>query len=83
MDPLSALPLVLMAIPLAMTSPRKLNNFGFLTSIGILFFYYVVRDVSNQFGNSGKLIPLLASALPIVIILAIAGTLFYRKNRVL
>jgi len=83
MEPLSALPLVLIAIPLAIISPRKLNNFGFLFSIGIWFFYYVLCGFLNEAGNTGKIPPLLATTLPILIILAIAGTLFYRKNRVL
>jgi lipopolysaccharide export LptBFGC system permease protein LptF len=81
--PLCSLPLVLIAVPLAMTSPRKLNNMGFLAAVIILFLYYLIRHLSVQFGDHGAIDPLLAASLPILIISSAAGALFVRKNRIL
>jgi lipopolysaccharide export system permease protein len=81
--PLSALPLVLVAVPLAMTSPRKLNNMGFLVAVLILFLYYLIRHVSVQMGEHEVLDPLLAASLPFLIISLAAGLLYHRKNRIL
>jgi len=81
--PLTSLPLVLIAVPLAMTSPRKLNNLGFLMAIVILFIYYLIRHISVQLGIFSIVPPLLAAALPLILILVIASILFHRKNLVL
>lgn len=81
--PLSSLPLVMIAVPLAMTSPRKMNNMGFLSAIVILFLYYVVRHLCVHSGQVGILPAPLAAVLPLLIILTLALCLFYRKNRLL
>ncbi len=83
MVPLSSIPLVLVAVPLAVTPPRKLSNIGFLASILILFFYYLIQHISVQLGNSHFLPPLLAASLPLIIISGVAIVLFQRKNQVL
>ena len=81
--PLSPFPLVLIAVPLAMTSPRRLSNVGFLSAVIILFCYYLIRHISVQFGNTQLLPPLLAASLPLIVITLAAVLMFQRKNRVL
>ena len=81
--PLSALPLVLIGVPLAMTSPRKASNIGFPLSIFILFCYYLIRHISVQLGNTAILPPLLAASLPIIVLSLTALVLYQRKSRTL
>lgn len=83
MTPLSSLPLVLMAIPLAISSPRRIHNLGFLAAVIILFLYYLIRHVSVQIGVHGFLPPVLAAALPLLIITTVAVVLFRQKNKIL
>jgi lipopolysaccharide export system permease protein len=81
--PLSALPLVLIAVPLSLTSPRKLTNLGFLGAIFILFLYYLLRHISVQFGESGTLPPLLAACIPLIVLSSAGIYLFRKKTRIL
>jgi len=77
--PLATVVLVLIGIPLAITPPRVRYNRGFLFSILIIFAYYLIRAFSISCGETGTLIPVIATFLP-DIILAIAGAgLYYRK----
>jgi LPS export ABC transporter permease LptG len=81
--PLTALPLVLIAVPLAMTPPRKLTNRGVLFSILILFSYYLLKHIGVQLAEHGWIPPLLGALLPLLVLSALAGRLFIRKNKVL
>ncbi len=81
--PLNSLALVLIAVPLALTAPRKLSNLGFLGAVLILLTYYVLRHIAQQLGMSGMLLPFLAACLPLVIIFTTAILLFRHKNKVL
>ena len=53
--PLSALPLTLIAVPLAISPPRQMKQLGFLWAILTLFFYYLSRHLSVQLGQTGVL----------------------------
>jgi lipopolysaccharide export system permease protein len=81
--PLTSLPLVLIAVPLSLTSPRKLNNIGFPAAIVILFLYYVLRHLSVQMGEIGLVTPLLAATLPLIVLGVTSALLYQRKSRVL
>ncbi len=81
--PLSSLPLFLIAVQLAMTSPRKMSNMGFLAAILILFLYYLIRHLSVQLGETTAVPAILAASLPLILISITAMALFHRKNRVL
>lgn len=77
--PLTCVVLVLMGVPLAITPPRVRYNRGFLFSIFIIFFYYLVRAFSISFGQSEVISPVLAAWLPNLVIL-ITGTMLYYKR---
>jgi lipopolysaccharide export system permease protein len=81
--PLSALPLVLIAVPLAISAPRKFTNIGAILSIVLLFLYYLIRHISVQLGDHSVFVPIVAASLPLFIISITAFFLFYRKNMVL
>ncbi|MBK8190124.1 MAG: LptF/LptG family permease [Vampirovibrionales bacterium] len=91
--PLSCLALVICAVPLALTSPRRLGNRGFLFSLGALFLLYVLRALFINLGLLDKLTlggllspsmaMLLACWLPIAIIAGLGLALLARKSRVL
>ena len=77
--PLTTFALALIGIPLAITPPRVRYNRGFLFSILIIFIFYVIRAFSLNLGTSGKITPILAAWLPVIIISLIGGILFYKK----
>lgn len=77
--PLTAVVLVLLGVPLAITPPRVRYNRGFLFSILIIFFYYLIRAFSISFGESGVLIPILAAWLPNIVISTIGIYLYYKR----
>jgi len=81
--PLSALPLVLISVPLSISAPRKLGNIGFLMAIVILFCYYLLRHISTQIGYDGFISPLWSAVLPLIVITAVALMMFRKKNRIL
>ena len=74
--PLTTFALALIGIPLAITPPRVRYNRGFLFSILIIFIFYVIRAFSLNLGTSGKITPILAAWLPVIIISLIGGILF-------
>jgi lipopolysaccharide export LptBFGC system permease protein LptF len=57
--PFTTIVLVLLGVPLAITPPRVRYNRGFLFSILIIFFYYLIRALSLSFGESGLFLHLL------------------------
>lgn len=77
--PATTLALALIGIPLGITPPRVRYNRGFLFSIIIIFIYYVIRALSLNLGTTGKVSPLLAAWLPVLLISIIGGLLFYKK----
>lgn len=78
--PLNAVALVLIAVPLAITSPRNIRPLGFLMAVIVLFSYYVLRAVTEQFGKQAIIEPFLAISLPFLILSCLAIILFQRKN---
>jgi len=77
--PVTTIVFVLLGVPLAITPPRVRYNRGFLFSILIIFFYYLVRALSISMGEAGTMLPFLAAWLP-NIILSVCGTfMYYRK----
>ena len=77
--PITTIVFVLIGVPLAITPPRVRYNRGFLFSILIIFFYYLIRALSLSFGETGALMPFLAAWLP-NIILTICGAYLYHKK---
>lgn len=77
--PITTVVFVLLGTPLAITPPRVRHNRGFLFTIGIIFFYYVIRAFSLSLGYDYKLPALLAANLPNVI-LGIIGYLLYKQK---
>lgn len=77
--PITTIVFVLLGTPLAITPPRVRHNRGFLFTIGIIFFYYVIRAFSLSLGYDYKLPALLAANLP-NIILGILGYLLYKQK---
>lgn len=77
--PCTTIVLVLLGVPLAITPPRVRYNRGFLFSILIIFFYYLLRALALSLGESGVLPPFLGTWLP-NIVLGIAGYIFYYKK---
>ncbi len=77
--PATTLALALIGIPLGITPPRVRYNRGFLFSIVIIFIYYVIRAFSLNLGTTGKVPPILAAWLPVILISIIGGLLFYKK----
>ncbi|MBY0449863.1 MAG: LptF/LptG family permease [Cyanobacteria bacterium] len=53
--PFSCIAMALIAVPLAISSPRKISNRGFVFALLILFLFYVLRSTSVAMGRSGVL----------------------------
>jgi len=77
--PMTTFALALIGVPLAITPPRVRYNRGFLFSILIIFIYYVIRAFSLNLGATGKIPPLFAAWLPVILISILGGYLFYKK----
>ncbi len=77
--PVTTIVFVLIGVPLAITPPRVRYNRGFLFSILIIFFYYLIRALSISFGEAGTLAPLLAAWLPNIILTLCGSYLYYKK----
>lgn len=77
--PLTSVVLVLLGVPLAITPPRVRYNRGFLFSILIIFFYYLIRAFSISFGQSEVIAPIAAVWLPNIIIGAVGLYLYYKR----
>ena len=87
--PASALALVLVAIPLALTPPRQGGERGFVFAIAALFGFYVVRAIGLALAQASwmPLPPMVAiglgSAIPVLILALLGLSLLQRKERVL
>lgn len=77
--PITTVVFVILGIPLAITPPRVRHNRGFLFTIGIIFFYYVIRAFSMSLGYNHTLPAVIAANLP-NIILGIIGFILYKNK---
>lgn len=77
--PITTVVFVLLGTPLALTPPRVRHNRGFLFTIGIIFFYYIIRAFSMSLGYNYTIPAFFAANLP-NIILGIIGYYLYRKK---
>ena len=77
--PITTVVFVLLGTPLAITPPRVRHNRGFLFTIGIIFFYYVIRAFSLSLGYDYKIPAILAANLS-NIILGIIGFILYKQK---
>lgn len=77
--PVTAILLVLIGVPLAITPPRAKFNRGLLFSVGIIFCFYILRAFSVSLGEMGVMTPFLAAWFPNFIIALLGGYLFYKK----
>ena len=77
--PFTTVVLVLLGVPLAITPPRVRYNRGFLFSILIIFFYYLIRALSLSFAQTSVISPFLGTWLP-NIILGVVGYYLYHKK---
>lgn len=77
--PFTTIVLVLLGVPLAITPPRVRYNRGFLFSILIIFFYYLIRALSLSFGESGVISPFIATWSPNIILGIIGFYLYFKK----
>ena len=77
--PVTTIVLVLLGVPLAITPPRVRYNRGFLFSILIIFFYYLIRALSISFGESLVIVPFLATWLPNIVLGSVGYILYYKK----
>lgn len=77
--PITTIVFVLLGTPLAITPPRVRHNRGFLFTIGIIFFYYVIRAFSLSMGYSYTIPAFWAANMPNVI-LGILGYLLYKRK---
>ncbi len=77
--PIMTIVFVIIGIPLAITPPRVRHNRGFLFSIAIIFFYYVIRAFSVSLGFNNTIPPFLAANLPVIII-GVTGLILYKNK---
>ena len=77
--PITTIVFVLLGTPLAITPPRVRHNRGFLFTIGIIFFYYVIRAFSISLGYNYTIPAFLAANLP-NIILGVIGFCLYKNK---
>ncbi len=77
--PVTTILFVLIGIPLAITPPRVRHNRGLLFSIGIIFFYYIIRAFSLALGYNYTLSAFIAANLPNLII-GIIGYYLYKAK---
>lgn len=77
--PVTTIVFVLIGVPLAITPPRVRYNRGFLFSILIIFFYYLIRALSISFGETGTIPPFFAAWLPNIVIAMFGAWLYYKK----
>jgi lipopolysaccharide export system permease protein len=80
--PLGTLILALLAVPLTQQFQRP-GGIVLMLAAGVVtsFLYLILRGVMVSFGESGVLPPLLATAAPALVLLAVGGTLFVRHER--
>ena len=77
--PVTTIVFVLLGVPLAITPPRVLYNRGFLFSILIIFFYYLIRALSLSMGEQGTINPFIAAWMPNIVLAVCGAFMYYRK----
>ena len=77
--PITTVVFVLLGVPLAITPPRVRHNRGLLFSIGIIFFYYIIRAFSVSLGYNSVMPAILAANMP-NIVLGIIGYYMFRHK---
>ncbi len=78
--PFTCLIVVALAVPFAVSGVRTNPMVGVAKCVGWFFVFYALMSLTQLFGNRGLLEPWLTAWLPNIIILAIAGVLFYRAR---
>lgn len=77
--PITTIIFVLLGTPLAITPPRVRHNRGFLFTIAIIFFYYIIRAFSLSLGYGHTIPAFWAANLP-NLILGIIGFYLYKQK---
>lgn len=77
--PITTIVFALIGIPLAITPPRAKANRGFLFTIMVIFFYYLIKAFSVSLGQASILLPFFAAWLPNIII-GVAGVFLFNKK---
>ncbi|HVC49552.1 MAG TPA: LPS export ABC transporter permease LptF [Burkholderiales bacterium] len=77
--PISALILALLAIPLAAVNPRTGKSWHFLLALLIFMIYANLLSISDTWVEQGKLSPAIGLWWVHLLMLALAGYLFYRR----
>ncbi len=77
--PVTTIVFVLLGVPLAITPPRVRYNRGFLFSILIIFFYYLIRALSLSMGEQGTINPFIAAWMPNIVLAVCGAFMYYRK----
>ena len=77
---LSCIIVALLSIPFALTGIRKNPSVGIAKSVGLLFLFYAITNISHLLGKNGILNYVLAAWLPIIISASFIGPL-YKKVR--
>ena len=54
----------LLGVPLGIRKIKGGRSYGFVVSLGILLFYYILMIIAESFGESGKIPPLIAMWMP-------------------
>jgi lipopolysaccharide export system permease protein len=76
--PAACLLITLFAAPLAVTSPRAGTAFGIAVSLGTTVTYLMIIQVSEAFGASGAIPPVLAAWIPNFLVLILGIGLMWR-----
>ena len=77
--PITTIVFVLIGVPLAITPPRVRYNRGFLFSILLIFFYYLIRALSLSMGEQGVTSPFVAAWMPNIVLTMCGAYMYYRK----
>lgn len=78
--PFMCLIVVALAVPFAVSGVRTSPMIGVAKCVSWFFVFYALMSLTQLLGNRGLLEPWLTAWLPNLIILAIAGVLFYRAR---
>lgn len=77
--PITTVVFVLLGVPLAITPPRVRHNRGFLFTIAIIFFYYIIRAVSMALGYNSAVPAFIAANIPNIILGTLGYYMYKRK----
>ncbi len=77
--PFTSIVFALIAIPLAITGPRARFNRGLISSIIVLFIFYILRATALSLGQNATIHPALAAWIPNIVLFGL-GLYLYRKK---